>query len=224
MSAGSLFRAVAITVLAILPLAVSLNAAERTEEDPWKAECEFGITLAFGGEIAKAESVFVSLLSHEPGSARALTNLGNIQVIQGELDVALSFYDRAITADSADGGIRLNRAVALMLMGEEEDAQVEAREGVKIAGNLGSAASLLGLRSIQAQESERRGAEKLYVSKEEIGSLLAAALKSVPSDSTQDSSGTGAEPREKKPAQAWRSAGARAAQQTEVASVLYWKR
>jgi tetratricopeptide (TPR) repeat protein len=213
-----------MALLALMPPALQTWAAEKAlnTDDPWKTECDYGITLALGGQIDEAESVFTSLLSHEPGSSRALTNLGNIQVIRNELDVALSFYERAFESDTTDGGILLNRSIALMLMGEEELARAEAREGIRMSGGITPATSLIGLRPTDVEGGALRAAEKLHVSKEEISALLSLALKSVPSDSTQDS--LSAElPAEKKPTQAWRSAGARAAQQTEVGSVLYWK-
>src|SRR6266481_7519779 len=58
-----------------------------------RAECEYGIALALAGADARAESAFVSLLSHVPGDARALNNLGNTHLLRGDLDVALAFYE-----------------------------------------------------------------------------------------------------------------------------------
>ncbi len=206
----------------LLPFA-EIRAEETGAEDAWKTECDYGITLALGGEIAQAESVFTSLLSHEAGSSRAMTNLGNIQLMRGELDLALSFYDRAFESDTTDGGILLNKAVALMLMGEKDMAQAVASEGIRMAGGSRQASSLLGLPPVEVEERPLRAAERLHVSKEEISSLLSTALKSVPADSTLDT--LAVEPEvERKPTQAWRSAGARAAEQTKVGSVLYWKR
>lgn len=68
---------------------------------------EYGIALALGEDWAPAESAFVAVLSHRPADARALTNLGNLQLIQGNTRAALAFYDQADLADSSDAGIRL---------------------------------------------------------------------------------------------------------------------
>ena len=58
------------------------------KRDPLAAECEYGITLAMGGKLERAEEVFTSLLGHSPGDARALNNLGNLYVLRSGLEVA----------------------------------------------------------------------------------------------------------------------------------------
>src|SRR6266850_1677647 len=78
--------------------------------DPPDARSEYGVTLAVSGEEARAESIFVTMLSHTRGDARALNNLGNLRLLRGETGVALAFYERALRGDSLDAGIHLNRA------------------------------------------------------------------------------------------------------------------
>src|SRR5439155_1897753 len=99
-----------------------------------RAECDYGVMLGLEGKGAAAESVFTSLLSHSPGDSRALTNLGNLHLLRGDRDVALAFYDLAAAADSADAGIRLDRAVALYLMSQDTLARAAAAEAVAMAG------------------------------------------------------------------------------------------
>src|SRR5947207_3786352 len=84
---------------------------------------EYGVTLAISGEEARAESIFVTMLSHTRGDARALNNLGNLRLLRGETGVALAFYERALRGDSLDPGIHLNRATALMLIGDKDRSE-----------------------------------------------------------------------------------------------------
>jgi predicted Zn-dependent protease len=179
-----------------------------------------GVTLAMSGEVTRAESVFVSMLSNTRGDTRALNNLGNLRLLRGELGVALAFYDRALRGDSLDAGIQLNRAIALMLMGDEARAQQAAGTGVRLAGGVDQAQALLGLR---AEDAQGRASRQAYVNRAEVRALLRKAAASVPSDTTHigapDSAVSGT-----RKAPTWRSAGPRAADQSDAAVVLYWKR
>lgn len=210
-----------VTVLLLVQVVSALG------EERSAAECDYGITLALSGNVSRAESVFVSLLSHSPRDARALTNLGNLALQGGDPAIALAFYDRAVQADTVDAGILLNRAVALMLLGDEDSAIVQANDGVKKAGGEKEAASLLGLRPDEIASSSRgedKAADKPRVDKSEIAALLTAARESVPRDSTQAERQGGSQSEEKEATGAWRSAGARSADGNVVADVLYWKR
>jgi tetratricopeptide (TPR) repeat protein len=213
-------RSVALVLLTAVALVFTGTPvlADRTGDD----RCELGVALALSGDTAKAESVFVSLLSGDQAGARALTNLGNLYLMKGELDVALAFYDMAFKGDPNDPGILLNRAVALMLMGEKDPAKEQAKAGIDMAGGLKAASAMLGLRWIDKAQESSKGADKVHVSKEEIGALLEEALLSVPADSAATDTTTAA-PREKKKL-TWRSAGARAEEGTQVGQLLYWKR
>src|SRR5439155_1382297 len=64
-------------------------AANPPDANLLRAECEYGIALALAGADASAESAFVSLLSHAPGDARALNNLGNTHLLRGASHVAI---------------------------------------------------------------------------------------------------------------------------------------
>jgi Flp pilus assembly protein TadD len=185
---------------------------------------EYGIALAMSGELRDAESVFVSLLAASPGAARALTNLGNLRVVNGDLGVALAFYGQALRADPGDPGIVLNRATTLMLMGETEQAEAEAARGIALAGGEAAAARLLGLAT--AKPRVQRASDKPYVSQQEIRALLRAAAARVPGDSLKPAAADSAKAssRGKSSARTWRSAGPRAGDGGEIASVLYWKK
>src|SRR5437867_5274750 len=124
--------------IALLAGASPLFAAG-TSSDP---RGEYGVSLAISGEQARAESIFVSMLSHTRGDSRALNNLGNLRLLRGETGVALAFYDRALRGDSLDAGIHLNRATALMMIGDEVRASEAFAIGVRLAGGVERAPAL----------------------------------------------------------------------------------
>ena len=217
-------RSVGVLLATVLLLVQVVSAVC---QERFATECDYGITLALSGEAEKAESVFISLLSQSPRDARALTNLGNLALQGGDPAIALAFYDRAVLADTLDAGILLNRAVALMLLGDEDSAVAQANDGVLKAGGEKEAASLLGLRPDEIAYSssrEDKAAEKPRVDKSEIAALLSAARENVPKDSTQTERQGDSQSGEKETVRAWRSAGARSAEGNVVADVLYWKR
>jgi tetratricopeptide (TPR) repeat protein len=190
--------------------------------DPPDSRGEYGVTLAISGEEARAESIFVTMLSHTRGDARALNNLGNLRLLRGETGVALAFYERALRGDSLDAGIHLNRAAALMMIGDQERSEKAFAIGVKLAGGIDRAQALLGLPP-EKQPAER-AARKTAIDTEQLRAMLRHAATSVPKDSVRllDSAVTpGAAG--KRPS-AWRSAGARASDGSDTPQLLYWKR
>jgi Flp pilus assembly protein TadD len=225
MLARKVLRALWPVVAALVVAASVAQAGSGEKAADLQSKCDLGITLALSGNRAKAESVFVSLLSGSPRDPRALTNLGNLRLVLGEPDVALAFYDRAAAMDTSDAGIVLNQAVALMLLNEADAAEVHARLGVEKAGGLKAASSLLGLRRSDQEVESRgadKGAEKPHIAKNEIAALLSAARQSVPVDTAQ--AAAKAQPSQEKPrARSFRSAGTRASGESVVADMIYWK-
>src|SRR5512142_2258833 len=110
------------------------------------------------------------MLSHTRGDARALNNLGNLRLLRGETGVALAFYDRALRGDSLDAGIHLNRATALMMIGDHERAAQAFSFGVKLAGGLERAQSLMGLPP-ETQPTDR-AARKTAIDAEQLRAML----------------------------------------------------
>ncbi len=202
---------------------------------------EYGVTLAFQGEVARAESVFVRLLSVAPRDARALNNLGNLYLMKGESGVAMAFYARAAKADTSDAGIPLNRSVALMLSGEDAAAKTEAAKAVEMAGGLERAGSLLAVRpELMAESKQAKTPSRTYLSKSEVMALLKGAKTAVPSggvapagkavqgagtkaDSIAGAPGGGAPAAPAAKPKSWRSAGLRASDFSNIATSLYWK-
>ena len=213
-------------LLILIALAVgssAIAAAKTPDPAHLESENEYGIALALSGQDARAESAFVSLLSHAPGDARALNNIGNVHLLRGDLDVALGFFGRARDGDSTDAGIMLNASTALMLRGDEDEAQALAAKGVEQAGGLKAAALLLGLK---APDATPKAGDRAYIRKEEVLALLRAAAAGVPADTVKAGRDPGTAPADrprKKKRTAWRSAGVRGAEGTDITAVVYWK-
>ena len=191
-----------------------------------KLECEYGVSLALQGDLAKAETAFISLLSHSPGDSRALNNLGNIALFRGQATTALEFFRRAGEADSTDPGILMNQATALLLIGKDSAAVETAQLGVSLAGGPNAAAGFLGLILDESAAGDGvKGSKRTQLSAEEVVSLLKIAVEKVPVDTlvtgVQPSPSTTDGKHSKKPT--WRSAGPRAGLPGQVMAV-YWKR
>ena len=204
-------------VLALMALA-TLRPVHADADD---ARSAYGVSLAMTGEEARAESIFVTMLSHTHGDSRALNNLGNLRLLRGETGVALAFYDRALRGDSLDPGIHLNRAAALMVLGDRQRSQEAFARGVKLAGSVEKAQALLGIPP--EKDPTDRAAQKTAIDPEQLRAMLKHAASGLPADSVRVKDPTGGSAVGKHPS-AWRSAGARASDGSETPQLLYWKR
>jgi tetratricopeptide (TPR) repeat protein len=209
----------AVALWTALMAGVVVAGAETPPADP---RAEYGVNLAIAGEAARAESVFVTMLSHTHGDARALNNLGNLRLLRGETGVALAFYDRALRGDSLDAGIHLNRATALLLIGDDARAEASYATGVRLAGGLDQAQALLGLPH-EAPPASDRAAQKTLLDAEQIRAALKHAAAAVPSDTTHAGAGATTPGAAGKKPSAWRSAGPRASDGSDNSRLLYWK-
>ena len=209
------------TVWVAVALLLAASPWLATAADPLDARGEYGVNLAIGGQPARAESVFVSMLSHTRGDARALNNLGNIRLLRGESGVALAFYDRALNADSLDAGIYLNRATALMIIGDEIRARQSFAIGVRLAGGLERAQALLGLPP--EKRPTERAASKTVIDPEQLRAMLQSAASTVPRDSVITRGRTTAAGAASRKTSAWRSAGPRGSDGSSTPQLLYWK-
>jgi tetratricopeptide (TPR) repeat protein len=221
--------ATGLGVLIAALLSAAAGASPSGEADRLAAIDEYAVTLALTGDFARAESLFVSLLSSSPKDARALNNLGNLYLIRGEPEIAEAFYGQAMIADTTDFGIPLNLAIALMLSGRNEAAGIRAAEAIEKAGGIDKAASLLSLRSDEIDSKGSDATSKAYLSKKEVMALLKTAGSAVPaisgSEANQDSTAASEikpSGQQTKPA-AWRSAGLRGSDLNEMSTSLYWK-
>jgi tetratricopeptide (TPR) repeat protein len=204
----------AVTALLVPVGAASLHAAD--------ARSEYGVTLAISGEEARAESLFITMLSHTKGDARALNNLGNIRLLRGESRVALAFYERALRGDSLDPGIHLNHATALLMLGDKTRSEQAFARGVDLAGGVEQATALLGIPPESPQPGER-AAKKTAIDPEQIRAMLKQAANTVPTEKAEPAKSAPRKTTDEN-ASAWRSAGPRGSDVGEIPQILYWKR
>ncbi len=216
-------------IWAATALLVSLAPVALWAAEPASSAGDYGVSLAISGEEARAESLFITMLSHTRGDSRALNNLGNIRLLKGETGVALAFYERALRGDSLDPGIHLNRATALMLIGDKDRSAESFARGVKLAGGVDQAEALLGLgpertasdRTASDRTAGDRAAKKTMIDPEQLRQMLRTAAKTVPTESAVAVNRTA---RTAKTASTWRSAGPRGADGSDTSHLLYWKR
>lgn len=207
---------------AVMTVWLSLVPASLWAADPSDARGEYGVSLAMSGEEARAESLFITMLSHTRGDSRALNNLGNIRLLKGETGVALAFYERALRGDSLDAGIHLNRATALMLVGDKARSEESFAIGVRLAGGLDQAQALLGLPP--TKEPTERAAQKTMIDPEQLRAMLRKAATTVPKGAVQPAAAGASKTATGKNTSAWRSAGPRGSDGGETPHLLYWKR
>ena len=216
----------ALRKVASFTLAASLIAGGALAEAASPAapdECVRGIANALGGNLALAESVFVSMLSRSPHDPRALNNLGNLALLRGRAEVALAFYELASARDTTDAGIVLNQATALMVLGGEDEARDLATAGVTSAGGLRAAAGLLGLTAVAETGSSpaSKAGSRPRVTQEEMMRLLKVAAGKVPMDSIRSSPEI-RRLRARPPI--LRAAGPRGDPGADAPMIVYWRR
>ena len=158
--------------------------AARPDSSRLMLQAEYGTSLALTGNLAAAESVFVSLLSVSPKDPRALTNLGNLSLLRGELRTATVFYQEALRREPSDPGIRLNLAAALLMQGRKAEATREAAAALPKAGGVAGALDLLGVRGFLPETQKPKAGEESFLSGEELRDLLEAAVRAIPVDSS----------------------------------------
>lgn len=206
--------------LALAGLVVSTGTASGATEVPATTgtpdlvtlRSQLGIIYAQQGHREQARQEFVRLLEVPEGRAAALTNLGNLAFLQGEVDEAVASYHQASALDGTDAGILLNLGLALKASGQPEQADKVFAQAVEMAGGVEKAAYLLGLPT--GDDTSRGKVSK--VTADEMRQMLAKAQTQVPK------TGTDAKKPADKPEVASRPGGARADQLVGEQS-LYWK-
>jgi len=84
--------------------AVMLSAGSASGEgggtaDKVKLRAQLGIIYAQNAQYDEARKEFVTLLEEPTGRAAALTNIGNLAVLEGKVDVGLENYTQAVALD-----------------------------------------------------------------------------------------------------------------------------
>lgn len=114
-----------------------------------------GILYARYGKYSEAEAQFERTLDHAGEFAPALTNLGNIKVLSGNLELAESFYERALATDPANPTVLLALVNVQRQLGNNRDANRNFDRLERVDPQLASAHQYLGT----AQESSARAQE-----------------------------------------------------------------
>ncbi len=210
-------RAVAVAGVAAVAVASTGVAPSRAAgtDDRVTLRSQLGIIYAQNGQNDDARKEFVKLLEEPNGRAAALTNLGNLAVLAGDVDVALENYNQAAALDTVDAGILLDLGLALKSAGKDADADAVFARALTKAGGKERASYLLGLKSDDADTSKGKVTK---LSGEEIKALLSKASARTPATNAQTAG--------KDPARAQvvsRPGGARAADVSATPATLYWK-
>ena len=120
---------------------------------------------------------FTTLLEEPTGRAAALTNLGNLAVLDGKVDVGLENYTQAAQLDTSDGGILLDLGLAYKMAGKDDEANAAFTRALNKTGGEERAAYLLGVRTDEGDTSKGKVTK---LSNEEIKAMLAKARTRVP--------------------------------------------
>jgi Flp pilus assembly protein TadD len=137
---------------------------------------QLGIIYAQNGQRESARVEFVKLLEVPEGRSIALTNLGNLALIDGRLEEALASYQQASALEATDPGILLNAGLAYKLLGQTEDAEIAFASAVEMAGGVEQASYLLGLHTVD--DTGRGKASKMTA--DELRQMLVKAKTQVP--------------------------------------------
>lgn len=129
-------------VFALIAIGVACTAARADVVSP----CQVGMASALQGRTKEAEELFIRMIATDPHSPCALSNLGNLNVIEDHLPEALAFYDQAILSDSLDAGILLNRGMIRAYLSDSVGAVADIGRSLMLAATADSAAKLMGIR------------------------------------------------------------------------------
>ena len=213
--AGMAGMMLAAAGLATVAPAQTTTVTTTVKADKVSLRSQLGIIYAQNGQTSEARQEFVKLLEEPTGRAAALTNLGNLGMLEGEVDVALENYTQAAALDTADGGILLNLGIAYNQAGKDDAAADAIARALTKTGGPERAQYLLGIRS----DSDTSKGKVSKLSNEEIKAMLNKAKARVPDagSTTAPAQKTGSTQVVSRPG------GARAADVSVGATSLYWK-
>jgi hypothetical protein len=131
-------------------------APASTTRPPLEDLCANGVAAVLHGDTARAETLFVAHLAKKPDDPCALTNLGNLARLRGDLDEARVFYRMASQADTTDSGVLLNYAAVLHEL-KDPDAESVYRRALG-QSSLHEILGRLALRRTSESDSLQKGA------------------------------------------------------------------
>jgi len=148
--------------------------------DKVSLRAQLGIIYAQNGQLDEARKEFVKLLEEPTGRPAALTNLGNLGMLDGDVGVAIENYTQAAALDTTDPGILLNLGLAHSQAGDDEAAAEVIGRALTKTGGPERAQYLLGIRS----DSDTSKGKVSKLSNEEIKAMLAKSKAKVPAAKT----------------------------------------
>jgi tetratricopeptide (TPR) repeat protein len=187
--------------------------AATSDNDPVVLRAQLGVIYAQNGQHERARQEFVKLLEEPQGRAAALTDLGNLAFLDGQVEDALKSYQQAAALDSADPGILLNQGLAQKELGHAEEAEKAFASAVQMAGGVEKASYLLGLPTVE--DTGRGKVSKMTA--DEVRQMLLKAKAGVPTTQAPAKTPESATKVTSRPG------GARAADVSVGEQNLYWK-
>ncbi len=124
----------------VMTYRLALNANPKDAE----ARLQIGTIYARNGIEEVALKEFEAILAYDPKHASAHNNRGNLFFARGDYDRALDSYRTAESADPADGGIRMNAALAYYRLGKLAEARVKFTEATGLRAELAAQYAAFG--------------------------------------------------------------------------------
>ena len=100
------------------------------------ARLQIAILYARFGLYSEAEQEFSALEELAPQNSAVQSNIGNLEFLQKNYQQAITKYNRAIDLDDQDGGLFLNRSMALYRSGEIEKAASSFQQATALSPKL----------------------------------------------------------------------------------------
>jgi len=193
-----------------------LDSEPQSDLDAGK-ENQLALVYALDGRFAEARAGWARVLAADPAAAAALTNTGNLDLLEGRPDSALSRYDAAL-AVGRDPGVLLNQGLARWSKGDAAGADESFARALALLSDPAEAERLLGL----PQEPTGQGSPRRLTA-EEVRQRLRVAAARVPKQGAMEAPGTSASPADRPVKVVSKVSGARAADRKDLARVVYWK-
>ena len=125
-------------------IAVSLEPAMSKRKHAIEAHFQQGVRLHRAGRLAEAEQVYRQVLAATPTHAETLHMLGVLALQSGQASAALANIDRAIALRPATAMYHVNRANALLALGDKAAAVAACHEALRHKRNCAEADQVLG--------------------------------------------------------------------------------
>lgn len=112
------------------------------------------------GAIDKAKALYGGILRLQPDHTTALRRLGDMEMNDGDPQVALNLFQRATATGAVDAGLCYGIATALRLMGDRKGFHLALRAALRINANYPPA--LYDLAVLHQQNKNYAAAQKVY--------------------------------------------------------------